>query len=301
MKWRASEFRSIRFALPLILVASLVPCGTARAVERDGYTMEVLVDGIPLPEYAARGARYVEALKGREYSIRLRNSTGTRVAIALSVDGLNSIDARTTSTSEARKWVLEPYQTITLDGWQTSPTTARRFVFTTEPKSYGAWLGRTENLGVVAAAVFRERRPLAMSPGYGQRGDEAWREPTGEAAPRDMRSPDAVDGGERAAPMAGDPRAKGDLESKDGPKALDDFAATGIGRQTSHPVRLVNLELEDSPAALLEMRYEYHDALVRLGVLPAGTLCEDSLARRERGRGFTDLSFAPDPYRRKNR
>ncbi|HZM70704.1 MAG TPA: hypothetical protein VFB95_10095 [Candidatus Cryosericum sp.] len=277
MKWR-SEVRSIRFTLPLILATALVPCGTARAFERDGYAMEILVDGIPVSEYAARGARYVEALKGREYSIRLRNSTGARVAIALSVDGLNSIDARTTSMSEARKWVLEGYETITLAGWQTSPTTARRFVFTTEPKSYGAWLGRTENLGVIAAAVFRERRLLAMAPGDGDRRDGAWREPAGEASPQGRLSPEA--GAERE---------------------LDDLAATGIGRETSHPVRLVNLDLEDSPAALLEMRYEYHDALVRLGVLPSGNLCEDSLARRERGRGFTDQPFAPDPYRRQDR
>lgn len=279
MKSRLLEVRSIRLTLLLILAAALVPCGTARAFERGRYAMEILVDGIPLPEYAARGTRYVEALKGREYSIRLRNNTAERVAIALSVDGLNSIDARTTSMSEARKWVLEGYGTITLDGWQTSSTTARRFVFTTEPKSYGAWLGQTENLGVVAAAVFRERRPVAMAPEYGDRSHEAWREPAGE----------------RAEPGAGDSK------SEARPDAKDDFAATGIGRETDHPVRVVSLDLEDSPAALLEMRYEYHDALVRLGVLPSDPLCEESLARRERGRGFTDLSFAPDPYRRRNR
>jgi hypothetical protein len=278
-----------------MLAAALVPCGTARAFEREAYSMEILVDRIPLPEYAARGARYVEALKGREYSIRLRNNTGARVAIALSVDGLNSIDARTTSTSEARKWVLEGYESITLDGWQTSSTTARRFVFTTEPKSYGAWLGRTENLGVIAAAVFRERRPLAMAPAYGDRSDGAWSEPPGEASPQGRLSPEAGAGREKAAPMAG--------ESKQNvrPPAPDDFAATGIGRETAHPVRLVNLDLEDSPATLLEVRYEYHDALVRLGVLSAGDRCEDSLARRERGRGFTDQPFAPDPYRALNR
>ena len=79
------------------------------------------------------------------------------------MDGLNSIDARTTSSSEARKWILGPYETIVLDGWQTSSMTARRFFFTSEERSYGAWLGRTKNLGIVAAAVFRERRPQPIS------------------------------------------------------------------------------------------------------------------------------------------
>src|SRR6266436_1682570 len=113
------------FALASLLTP-LVPSGAAFALDRESCSMEILIDGTPLQEYAARGTSYVEAVKGREYSVRLRNRTGERVAIALSVDGLNSIDARTTTASEARKWILEPYGTITLDGWQTSSSTARR-------------------------------------------------------------------------------------------------------------------------------------------------------------------------------
>jgi hypothetical protein len=60
----------------------------------------------------------------------------------------------------------------------------------------------------------------------------------------------------------------------------------------------VRFEGESRPATVLNLRYEYHDALVRLGVLPpeyAGR--EDPLARRERARGFDDTGFAPDPFR----
>jgi len=49
------------------------------------------------------------------------------VAVALSVDGLNTIDARETTAAGARKWVLDPYQIVTISGWQTSQTEARRF------------------------------------------------------------------------------------------------------------------------------------------------------------------------------
>src|SRR5262245_39851436 len=146
-------------AAALLLAAVLASRGAAYAMESGGYTMEILVDGTPLQEYAARDTRYIEALKGRPYSIRFRNLGGERVAVALSVDGLNSIDARTTTALEARKWVLGPYETMTLDGWQTSASTARRFFFTTESQSYGAWLGRTRSLGLIAAAVLREARP----------------------------------------------------------------------------------------------------------------------------------------------
>ena len=146
----------------LLGAAALIPTGDALALERGGYSMEILIGGTPVCEYPARGKSYIEALKRREYSVRLHNLTAERIAIALSVDGLNSIDARTTTARDARKWVLGPYETITLDGWQVSSATARKFYFTTEEKSYGSWLGKTNNLGLIAAAVFREkRRPIS--------------------------------------------------------------------------------------------------------------------------------------------
>ena len=58
----------------------------------------------------------------------------------------------------------------------------------------------------------------------------------------------------------------------------DELAATGIGRELQHNVRRVAFEAEAKPAAVLELRYEYHDALVRLGVLPREwAQCEEPL------------------------
>ncbi len=127
-----------------------------------GFDIEVLVEGIPMPEYYARGRQYVEALENAEYELRVRNPLGVRVAVALSVDGLNTIDARHTSATNASKWVIEPYGTITIGGWQMSSERARRFYFTTERDSYGAKLGQTSNLGMISAVFFRERRPVAV-------------------------------------------------------------------------------------------------------------------------------------------
>jgi hypothetical protein len=245
-----------KILMPLLLLLTLA--APASAMQKNRYSIDILVDGRPLAEYAARGTTYIEALEGREYSIRLRNHTGRRIAVALSVDGLNTIDAKTTTAREASKWIIAPYGTITLDGWQTGPDTARRFFFTTERESYGAWLGKTNNLGVITAAVFREkRRPPAP----------VFR----EERKRSVKSPCAE--GESLG-------------------LSDDMAATGIGREKDHHVRRIEFEAERSPAAVLQIRYEYHDALVRLGVLG------DALARRERARGFEDMEFAPDPYDR---
>ena len=125
--------------------------------------VEILVGDAPQPRYAHAGRWYVEARKGLDYAIRLRNPYGVRVAVALSVDGLNTIDARETTAAAARKWVLGPYETIVISGWQTSQTEARRFEFTTEPNSYGQALGKTANLGVISARVLPGARDDSLA------------------------------------------------------------------------------------------------------------------------------------------
>jgi len=273
-------------ALLLSLLALQAP---AAAIDRGPYTMEILINGRPLAEYEARGRTYVEALAGREYSVRLTNHTGQRVAIALSVDGLNSIDAQTSSARDAAKWILGPYETLTLDGWQTSSAAARRFYFTTEPDSYGAWLGETDNLGTIAAAVFRERVPKVAP----------IQRPAAAAKPRSEAEMRSGAPAPSAPPAAGrDAAGQAGAAAEASPVLSDELAATGIGREIDHRVERVQFDAEPAPAALLEVRYEYRDALVRLGVLPA--VCGvgvDALARRERARGF-EPGYAPDPYRR---
>ena len=225
--------------------------------------VEILVNGVPQTRYAHEGRWYVEALKGREYAIRLRNPYPVRVAVALAVDGLNTIDARETSAKGARKWVLGPYETVTISGWQTSASHARAFEFTTEERSYGQALGKTANLGIISAAFFRERMPA-----YALRQDR--QESKAEAAP--------------AAPPAAAERS----QSK---AAADEYAATGMGRSRNHAVEQVWLDLEDAPAATVNIRYEFRPQLARLGILPAPRV--DPLSRRERARGF-EGGFAPE-------
>ena len=252
----------------MMIVASFFT-SQAAALGVGPFTMEVLVDGVPLEEHPARSLAYIEALRDREYSVRLRNHTGRRIAVALAVDGLNSIDAKTTSAKMASKWVLGPYQTVTVSGWQVSGLSARRFFFTTEDHSYGAWLGRTDNLGLIEAVVYREQPPTPV--------------PDPIASPRDQ------DGRKRsaAAPRSAEKESVGEALS-------DDLAATGIGRRIDNPIRRIHLALEDQPAARLRLRYEYREQLVHLGVLPSLEE-ERALDRRERAHGFTNFEFAPDP------
>ena len=84
-----------------VAIALVMTGGPVEALETEVCRIEILVDGKPLSEYPARGTTYIEALRGREYALRLTNLIDRRIAVALSVDGLNSIDAKTTTASKA--------------------------------------------------------------------------------------------------------------------------------------------------------------------------------------------------------
>src|SRR5688572_18929170 len=149
--------------IAIVALAAVSLTTSTSATQTSGCDLSVIVDGQSRSEYRHRGATYIEAIRGREYSLRLSNPTPYRVAVALAVDGLNTIDAKHTDGWNAAKWVLEPYESTEISGWQVSGSTARRFFFTGERNSYGAALGKTENLGVIEAIFYRERgRPIAQ-------------------------------------------------------------------------------------------------------------------------------------------
>ncbi len=249
-----SQVSWIASILVVVLIGLFSPSAQDSTAQRvipkpsPNFEVDVLVNGRPVAEYYARGRTYIEAIQGAEYELRVRNPSADRVAVALSVDGLNTIDARHTSAWNASKWVIEPYQTITISGWQMSSERARRFYFTNERDSYGAKLGQTANLGVITAVFFRERR----------------REVT-IARPQE------------AAPLSKSSRGEGTLRDD------DEYAATGIGRNVRNDVRWVNMDLDSNAAGEVTIRYEYYSALLRLGVVPKQT----TLQRREDSRGFS--------------
>lgn len=261
----------IAAALALTLAASF----PAAAATGHGFELSVLVDGLARPEMRKGPAVYVEALRGREYALRVTNPLDVRVGVALAVDGLNTVDASRGDAVSAVKWILDPGESIVLEGWQVSRSHVRRFVFTGERDSYGAALGKTADLGVIEAVFFRERsrRPAPVPPR--RLGSDK-----GEAAPAPS-SAGPADGADRS--------ASGSMQA---PALSDEYAATGMGERAPHEVARVEVDLERTPAARLRIRYEFRPQLVRLGLLPPP---DDRLARRERALGFD--AFCPEPER----
>jgi hypothetical protein len=256
--------RMILMAVTLVVLG--LSSGQLFAKGTSGFTVNVLVDDVARTEYFHNGSVYVEAVRGASYSLRLTNPTPYRVAVALSVDGLNTIDAKHTDARNASKWVLEPYESTVISGWQVSDRAARSFFFTGERHSYGASLGQTQNLGVIEAVYFRERRHEVemYRPGFGE----------GRSAGSASGSP---------APMP-EPSAK--AQKRD---AADDYAATGMGEKQRHEIEMVDMDLDPTPVASVRIRYEFHPELVKLGIL---TEHISPLERREHASGFS--AYCPE-------
>ena len=266
--------RSARLGLLFAAAALFAPPGL-RAHDRDGFSISVLIDGAPAPEYAGRGRVYIEALKGKEFVIRLSNPTSERIAVALSVDGRNVVDAKRTSSLDAAKWVLGPGQTADIPGWQVSGSTSRRFYFTETSNSYAKWLGDTSNVGTIEAVFYREKRRAPA-----QVKDEPVRR---EKADSRAQSP--------APTAAGEAGASQDAAAANKLREAENFAATGIGDKTDFRVTWVAFEEDPKPAARIALRYEFRPELIRLGLLSR----ENDLYARDRARGF-EHDYAPDPY-----
>ena len=253
--------RTIRLALLVLFAAA-----EAHAAGDRGFSLSVVVGGRACGEYPARGTVYVEALRGAPYALRLTNPLARRVAVAVSVDGLNTIDARHGSATDARKWVIEPYGSIVIPGWQVSGESARAFFFSGEKTSYGATRAQTQNLGAIEAVFFAERVPISA-----------------------VEPP--------AAPMPGPQPLRRDAAEAPGGTAKseslsEDFAATGMGGRRDHPVFEVDMDLDPAPVARVRIRYEFRPQLEALGVFASRRLPPE---RREDASGFE--SFCPEPAR----
>ncbi len=296
--------------LPLFLTGLALP-----AANKNGFRLDVLVNGYRRREYHGRTKTYVEALRGRDYSLRIHNPLSRRVAVALSVDGLNTVDAKRSDARSATKWVLEPHETIVISGWQINANHARHFYFTGEKHSYGAYLGKTSNLGVIEAVFFAEKSSRVSRFAEERRRErleavkraEAKRSSASNAEEKARpKSNSGVEGGVAGGMLGAvlpevipehSPKSAAQAARK--PLLDDKYAATGIGRKHYHPVSRINMELEYSPRATITIRYEFRSQLVKLGLIPRSRPHRrpTPFQRREGATGFKQ-AWCPNPYKR---
>jgi hypothetical protein len=227
----------------LLLLLAATPV-SAETLHFRGYEFQsYIVSDSPSPGWYEKRNRYQGSIyvrEGGEYSVLVKNPLPVRVAVSVSVDGLNTIDGRSGRMSQGRKWIIQPYGSITIRGWQTGDNNLRKFVFTRPRYSYAAWRERrdgrrlTQNLGEIKVAYFWNREEL-----------------------RDVLSP-PIEYGYKNYPT--DNLSSRRHMGLSAPSRFDQKAGTGMGRHEHNPVRAVNFHYNTgmySERNVLTIRYSF--------------------------------------------
>jgi len=198
---------------------------------------------IPHRDYRKRGTHtiknYLEARRGENYGICIRNRTPERIGVVIAVDGRNIISGKQSdlSNNEAM-YIINSYGYGRYDGWRTAGDTVHKFYFTDIANSYAMrTFGDATAMGVIAVAVYREKeRPKPLY--------------------EHKRLRDAP-----GAPAA-ESQARGKTEA-----FSDERAGTGFGDEHYSPTIRVAFEPEKRPVQKTLFKYEWHEVLCRKGIL----------------------------------
>ncbi len=173
---------------------------------------------------------FIIAQPRERYSVRIYNPLPVRVAVNLSIDGLNSITGNPCTPVSGKKWLIEAHSYITISGWQVSKHSLRRFYFTSKEKSYAAWQSNqwgqdlTVRCGMISAAYFLSRREI-----------EKYFE----------RHPIVEEDYDEEGGITGAPRPYGQRDAKkQRSMAESQDAGTGMGEKESHPVHSVDFRYD---------------------------------------------------------
>ena len=249
--------------LPVLAMALLALAGTACASPRltppeNARLLQLeLVDrdsGRALPQHRHRGTAWVAGEDSQPYALRLRNLTGGRLLVVLSVDGVNVVTGESAAPAQSG-YVLEPWASTEIEGWRKSMHEVAAFRFSGAGESYAARTGRPFDLGVIGAAVFRE----AMV-------QESWPLP----APPIARAEGELGKSGATADAVAEAAAPAPLESR-GQRALADASSalgTAHGERRWSPTSRTQFERASvRPDELVGLRYARWETLVARGVV----------------------------------
>jgi hypothetical protein len=251
-------------------------------------TLDVVdrASGTTLPVYVKDGQRYVVGTPGQEYAIRIRNDTHERALVVTSVDGVNVVTGETASPDQSG-YVIDAGDRVEIAGWRRSLERASAFYFTDLGDSYAARTGRPGDVGVIGAAVFREKLSAIAEQALRDKiaAHDAQRRERADAPAAAAPSPYTE--GNRQPAEAGAASAKSSRDSR----ALASALGTGFGRdETSYAQRVRFERASRSPVETIAIRYDRRDNLVAMGVLPSPRYAQRA------PEPFPGLRFVPAPY-----
>ncbi len=183
--------------------------------------------------------KYLEAKKGENYGIVIRNNSPERLGVVIAVDGRNIITgARSDLKSNETMYIVNAYEQARYDGWRTTDSNVHQFYFTKPMDSYSIRaFADSSAMGVIAVAFYREKeRPQPLF--------DISRNEAAPAAP-------SLDSAGRS----------------QGKASASENAGTGFGGSRYSPVVHVEFEPESAPLQKTLIKYEWRKTLCQKGIL----------------------------------
>jgi hypothetical protein len=199
-------------------------------------------------------------------------------------------------------YVIDGWQSYSINGWRKSMEDVAQFVFTALPNSYAARTGRPGHVGVIGVAVYREK-PVAPEPVAVAPQAPSWRDGFGrnEAQPSSAASDSALKseselgksvGTESNRPAAAPARAERRADQA-GSLAASEMKSkklgTGHGAREHSPTRHTEfVRNSDTPDEIVTIYYDSRASLVARGIIPQPRIAEPTPFPGNNG-------FVPDP------
>jgi hypothetical protein len=233
---------------------------------KSNYEFEVKVNGSTAKEYYHNGSHYIEGREGQCFSLRMKNNSGSRVLFVPTVDGLSIMSGQEASF-KSRGYIVNAYDSLTIDGWRTSDNKVAEFFFSSPKGSYAKKIGKGGNLGVIGCAVFKEKQPQIVERiVYIEK--QPWSNPHHD--PYNLGSGTA---GGNVIGLSGVTPGLYNVQCLGGGGSsikTTNYSAsnlgTGFGQEKVSPTVTVSFEKEESPTETFHLYYNTRRALEDLGV-----------------------------------
>jgi hypothetical protein len=236
---------------------------------REEVTIEIVSESgssfliIPHKDFTKGGTqiikKYLEARRGENYGIVIRNMTPDQIGVVIAVDGRNIISGKKSDLKNSEDmYIVNRYGQGKYDGWRTASDKVHKFYFTDTADSYAVrTFSDSTAMGVIAVAIYREKE-----------------------RPKLLHEQKRLD----STPAA--PSAESSARSKAG-AARDESAGTGFGDEQHSPTLKVAFEPEPTPSQKTLVKYEWHEVLCKKGIL--------SCRQEPNNRLWDEDQYAPFP------
>lgn len=229
------------------------------------------LDGSDFPSFRHGREVWIAGTEGQRYNLRLQNHSPERVEVVVTVDGRDVISGRLGDYVKQRGYVLDPFDTLIIEGYRQSLDNVAAFRFADLADSYSARLGTPVHVGLIGVAAFAESSPprRRQKPLAPVQGDPFPGEGSAAAAP----SSSIVSGSDKArgrAERKGDARDGGRM-SWAAPQDAEEVNQLGTeyGESTFSPVEEVAFKRKHrrKPDQLLVLHYDSMDGLRARGIV----------------------------------